>query len=64
VEVKYRAGNACGGADYAISKNKQAKIRKVASWYMMAKKIPMDTFCRFDAVLIDGAEVTHIKNAW
>ena len=64
VEVKYRASRDCGGASYAISLRKQQKIRRVAQWYMQQHHIPQDAFCRFDAVLIDGSDITHIRNAW
>lgn len=64
VEVKYRASDRYGGASYAIPFRKQAVIRRVAQWYMKEHHIPQDSFCRFDAVLIDGEEITHIRNAW
>ena len=63
-EVKYRSSLDYGGAQYAISAQKQKKIMKVAQWFMAKYKIPQDAFCRFDAVLIDGDEIAHIKNAW
>ncbi len=64
VEVKYRSSRKQGGAAYAISASKQQTIRKVASYYLMKNNIPSDTLIRFDAVLIDGEEVTHIRKAW
>ena len=64
VEVKYRADKEHGGAAYAISETKKRKIYRVAQWYMTYHKIPKDQYCRFDAVLIDNGEITHIKNAW
>lgn len=64
VEVKYRKNKDFGGAEFAISPAKQEKIRKVAQWYLAAHHLPQSTFCRFDAVLIDGDQVEHIKNAW
>ena len=63
-EVKYRSSREQGGAFYAISKGKQETIRRVAQWYMNQMHIPPDSFCRFDAILIDGTEVSHIRNAW
>lgn len=63
-EVKYRASDRYGGASYAIGPRKQNTIRRVAQWYMKEFHIPFDSFCRFDAVLIDGEEITHIRNAW
>ena len=63
-EVKYRSSLDYGGASYAISRQKQNKIIQVAQWFMAKNKIPQDTYCRFDAVLIDKEEIIHIKNAW
>ena len=64
VEVKYRSSMEYGGAQYAVSIKKQKKIVRVAQWFMAKYKIPDDTYCRFDAVLIDGNDIIHIKNAW
>ena len=64
VEVKYRKNTAYGGAEYAISKAKQNKIRRVAEWFLAENGYSQSTFCRFDAVLIDGEHVEHIRNAW
>ena len=63
-EVKFRSSKKAGGAFYAISRPKMLTITRVAQWYMKEKRIPNDVFCRFDAVLIDGSEINHIKNAW
>ena len=64
VEVKYRADLDFGGAEYAIPLSKQRKIRRVAQWFMNQHHIPADAFCRFDAVLVNGTDVIHVKNAW
>lgn len=64
VEVKYRSYMDFGGAAFAISPAKQRTIRKVAQWYMVQFHISPDTYCRFDAVLIDGSDISHIRNAW
>ena len=64
IEVKYRKDRAYGGAEYAIPPAKQKVIRRVAEWYMKQHRINPNSFCRFDAVLIDGEEIEHIKNAW
>lgn len=65
IEVKYRKSRSQGGAYYAISPAKKQKITKVAQWFMAERHIsPNRTLCRFDAVLIDGEEITHIRNAW
>ena len=64
IEVKYRTSAEQGGAAYAISEKKKATVRRVAQWYMLENGISAEAFCRFDAVLIDGDTITHIKNAW
>ena len=64
IEVKYRSGSDRGGAAYAIPRSKQLKIARVAQWYLAEKHVPADTFCRFDAVLIDAEEIRYEKNAW
>ena len=65
IEVKYRKSRSQGGAEYAISAAKKQKIFRVAQWFMKERHInEQKTYCRFDAVLIDGSEITHIKSAW
>ena len=64
VEVKYRSYLNQGGASYAIGPAKQMKIRRVAQWFMAENHINREALCRFDAVLIDGENIRHIKNAW
>ena len=63
-EVKYRSTKKAGGAFYAISRAKMTTITKVAKWFISEKHLPLDTLCRFDAVLIDGNEINHVENAW
>lgn len=64
IEVKYRTKKTQGGASYAISAKKMQTIKKVANWYIASHKLSQNAFYRFDAVLIDGEEVSYIKNAW
>ena len=64
VEVKYRANLDFGGAEYAIPPVKQQTIRRVAQWYMQSHRLSVNTFCRFDAVLINGSDIIHLKNAF
>lgn len=64
IEVKYRKDTEYGGAPFAISRSKQQTIVRVAQVYIKMRKLPVHAFYRFDAVLIDGADVRHIKNAW
>ena len=64
LEVKYRKDRSHGGAEFAIPKSKQQTIMKVAKVYIKMNRLPLNGFYRFDAVLIDGNEIKHIKNAW
>lgn len=64
LEVKYRKDRSHGGAEYAIPRSKQRTIIQVAKVYIKMHHLPMNSFYRFDAVLIDGEEITHIRNAW
>ena len=64
IEVKYRDENSLAKGFYAVNKNKQLKIFKVAQVYLMAKKLSLNTACRFDVISIDGNEITLFKNAF
>lgn len=64
VEVKYRAGNACGSPLEAVGYHKQRQILKVAGYYLMKNAMTMDTPCRFDVVAIEGKKVTLLRNAF
>lgn len=64
IEVKYRSYKNQGGARYAISRSKQNKIASVAKAFLSMSGYPADTFCRFDALLIDGDEIIYIRDAW
>lgn len=64
VEVKYRAGHACGSALEAVGYRKQQQILKVAKYYLMKNGMSLDVACRFDVVAIDGKEITLLRNAF
>lgn len=64
VEVKYRKSAAFGHPEEAVSYTKQAKIRRVAEFYLVYRKLPMDSPCRFDVIAVEGQEIRHIKNAF
>lgn len=63
VEVKRRSTLAYGRPIEAVDFRKQQKIRKVAEFYLMVKKIPYAD-CRFDVIEILGDEVNHEINAF
>ncbi len=68
VEVKTRNNLEYGEPEYAITKNKQRQIRKMANLYLYDKNIEeMD--CRIDvvAILLKGKGkhvINHIENAF
>lgn len=64
IEVKYRSGLSKGYPAEAINLNKIRKITRTAEFYMLLHKIPQDTPCRFDAVVILDREIALIKNAF
>lgn len=64
IEVKYRSGISKGYPAEAINPNKIRRITRTAQFYMLIHKIPQETPCRFDAVLILEHEITLIKNAF
>lgn len=64
VEVKYRKTASFGHPEEAVSYYKQEKIHKVAEFFFLYYKIPLDTECRFDVIAIEGEEIRHIENAF
>ena len=64
IEVKYRKDRSYGGAEFAIPRSKQLTIIRVAKVYIKMHGLTFNGFYRFDAVLIDGEEIQHIRNAW
>ena len=64
VEVKYRTTDLCGDPLEAVSFRKQLRICRVADRYLMQKRCPPDTPCRFDAVAILGERIRLVRNAF
>lgn len=64
VEVKYRSTGTAGYALEAVSAKKAAQVRRVAAVYLYRNRYPETTPCRFDAVGIDGEQITWLKNAF
>ncbi|HWT75444.1 MAG TPA: YraN family protein [Mobilitalea sp.] len=64
IEVKYRSGTSKGFPAEAITLNKMRRITRTAQFYMLLHKIPQDTPCRFDAVVILDQDISLIKNAF
>lgn len=64
IEVKYRSGTLMGYPAEAITPAKIRKITRTAQFYMLLHKIPENTPCRFDAVVILENDISIIKNAF
>lgn len=64
VEVKYRSSNKYGYAVEAVDYKKQARIRKVASYFLTVNAYDHNTPCRFDCIGFDGEEITHLEDAY
>jgi len=68
VEVKARQNLEYGEPEYAITKNKQKQIRKIAELYLYDKEIN-EIDCRFDVFAIlfqdlNNPVVNHYENAY
>ena len=63
VEVKRRITLKYGRPVEAIDKVKEAKIKKVAEFYLMKTK-SFDADVRFDVIEIVDKEINHIENAF
>ncbi len=68
VEVKARQNLEYGEPEYAITKNKQKQIKKMAELYLFDKEI-LELGCRFDVVtvLLQGKAkpiINHYENAF
>lgn len=64
IEVKYRSGTAKGYPAEAINLNKIRRITRTAQFYLLQHRLPQDTPCRFDAVVILDQQIEIIKNAF
>ena len=63
VEVRSRKAGAQVSAAASISAAKQEKIRKTAQVYLQQHYRTLPS-CRFDAVCIDGADITWLRAAF
>lgn len=64
-EVRYRSGEAYGGAIASIDQRKRRKLIAAARWYLSKQRAQLP--CRFDVVAITGAslpQVLWIKDAF
>lgn len=68
IEVKGRRTAAYGGASYAVSERKQARLVRLAAQYLARHRV-RDRLCRFDVVLCHGGgeradRIEHLENAF
>lgn len=63
IEVKKRSTLMFGRPSEAVNFKKQQKIKKVASVYLLQKKLT-NVGCRFDVVEVLSNEINHIENAF
>ncbi len=68
VEVKSRSGRSWGMPQEAVCPRKRAKIRRVAQYYLLLKKIT-EASVRFDVVAVDFFQwerpvVNHLKGVF
>jgi putative endonuclease len=68
VEVKYRKNLDFGEPEYAVNKNKQSQIKKIAEAYLAINKIE-DKDCRMDVIAIlqlsgEKPQINHYINAF
>jgi putative endonuclease len=64
IEVKYRSSSSKGFPAEAITPTKMRRITRTAQFYMLLHKLPENTPCRFDAVVILENDLSLIKNAF
>jgi len=66
VEVRARASGAFGGAAASVTYNKQQKLIKTATIYLLSKKLHDKQPIRFDVLGFEGkeSEIQWIKNAF
>jgi putative endonuclease len=66
VEVRQRASAAFGGAAASVTRRKQEKLIKAASYYLMTHPNEGNQGVRFDVLALDGnpPRVTWIKQAF
>lgn len=63
VEVRLRRNAAYGGAGASITARKQQRVVLAARYYL-AKQGLSERPCRFDCVLLDGATISWLRDAF
>ena len=63
VEVKTRADDSFGSPSESVTRKKQEKYFKVATEYMIKKRLT-DSACRFDVIEIENGKINHLIDAF
>ncbi|MGB4812977.1 MAG: YraN family protein [Methylophilaceae bacterium] len=58
IEVRLRSNGQFGSAAASITQQKQQKLLRTAQHYLQETG---DSLCRFDAILMDKADIQHIE---
>ena len=65
VEVRYRRNANFGGAAESVTRQKQQRLLRAASFWLAARHASFDTSsCRFDVFAITGSQIEWIPNAF
>lgn len=57
-EVRYRSGEAFGGAAESVTTRKQARIAAAARYFLMGRP---EAPCRFDVLLMQALDLTRVR---
>lgn len=64
VEVKYRKNSSYGYPEESVNVYKQKRIIRSAKYYIYKMGIPEECPCRFDIVIVNGNNISCIKDAF
>ncbi len=64
IEVKYRKDESFGTGAEAVSKAKLQKVYRIAEYFLVSNKLPMDLPCTVDIVSIQGEDIEYIENCY
>lgn len=64
IEVKYRKNSDYGYPTEAVTKDKQKRIRKCATWFLAEYNIADTICCSFDVIAIWADHIEYIFNAY
>ena len=61
VEVRLRSNNKFGGAAASVTSHKQQRVILAAQHWLLRHKQYADRDCRFDCIVMDAPDETHIE---